>query len=54
MDMSGRMKTEVRVVTSVPVPPVCTAPVKPQRPADFVGQTNYGAAMAAYRKCLKG
>ncbi len=48
------VKADVLVAASVPVPPTCTAPVKPQRPADLVGQANYGTAMAAYRKCLKG
>lgn len=48
------VKADVLVAASVPVPPQCTAPVKPKRPADLVGQANYGTAMAAYRKCLKG
>ena len=48
------VKTAVLVAASTPVPPTCTAPVKPQRPADIVGQANYGQAMAAYRHCLKG
>lgn len=48
------VKTAVLVAASTPVPPKCTAPVKPERPADLVGQTNYGQAMAAYRHCLKG
>ncbi|BCW65764.1 multifunctional nuclease/2',3'-cyclic-nucleotide 2'-phosphodiesterase/5'-nucleotidase/3'-nucleotidase [Arthrobacter sp. NicSoilB4] len=48
------VKTSVLVAASTPVPPKCTAPVKPQRPADLVGQANYGQAMAAYRHCLKG
>jgi 5'-nucleotidase len=48
------VKAAVLVAASVPVPPKCTPPVKPPRPADVVGQVNYGTAMAAYRKCLKG
>ena len=48
------VKAVVLVAASVPVPPKCTAPVKPTRPSDIVGQVNYGTAMAAYRKCLKG
>ena len=48
------VKTAVKVAASVPVPPKCTPPVKPTRPGDLVGQVNYGTAMAAYRKCLKG
>lgn len=48
------VKADVRVAASVPVPPKCTAPVKPTRPSDIVGQVNYGTAMAAFRKCLKG
>ncbi|MDR7083740.1 5'-nucleotidase [Arthrobacter ginsengisoli] len=48
------VKTAVLVAASVPVPPTCTAPVKPERSADIVGQANYGKAMAAYRQCLKG
>ncbi|KUM37731.1 multifunctional nuclease/2',3'-cyclic-nucleotide 2'-phosphodiesterase/5'-nucleotidase/3'-nucleotidase [Arthrobacter sp. EPSL27] len=48
------VKTAVLVAASTPVPPACTAPVKPKRPADLVGQSNYGQAMAAYRHCLKG
>ncbi|SKB65295.1 5'-nucleotidase [Arthrobacter sp. 49Tsu3.1M3] len=48
------VKTAVTVAASVPVPPKCTPPVKPTRPGDVVGQVNYGTAMAAYRKCLKG
>lgn len=48
------VKTSVLVAASTPVPPTCTAPVKPQRPADIVGQANYGQAMAAYRHCIKG
>lgn len=48
------VKTAVKVAASVPVPPKCTPPVKPTRPEDLVGQVNYGTAMAAYRKCLKG
>ncbi len=48
------VKAMVLVAASVPVPPKCTPPVKPTRPADVVGQVNYGTAMAAYRKCLKG
>jgi 5'-nucleotidase len=48
------VKTAVTVAASVPVPPKCVPPVKPTRPADIVGQVNYGTAMAAYRKCLKG
>lgn len=48
------VKSEVKVAASVPVPPKCTAPVKPNRPADLVGQANYGTQMAAYRHCLKG
>ena len=47
------VKTDVKVAASVPAQPVCTAPVKPQRPGDLVGQVNYGTAMAAYRRCLK-
>ena len=47
------VKTGVLVAASVPVPPQCTAPVKP-RLADVVGQLSYGKEMAAYRKCLKG
>ena len=48
------VKASVLVAASTPVPPKCTAPVKPKRPADLVGQANYGQAMAAYRHCLKG
>lgn len=48
------VKTAVLVAASVPVPPACTAPVKPKRSADIVGQVAYGKAMAAYRHCLKG
>ncbi|MFF2030651.1 ExeM/NucH family extracellular endonuclease [Arthrobacter sp. NPDC058192] len=48
------VKAAVLVAASTPVPPKCTPPVKPHRPADVVGQANYGQAMAAYRKCLKG
>jgi 5'-nucleotidase len=48
------VKTAVLVAASTPVPPKCIPPVKPARPADVVGQVNYGTAMAAYRKCLKG
>ena len=48
------VKADVKVSASVPVPPKCTAPVKPTRSSDIVGQVNYGTAMAAYRKCLKG
>lgn len=48
------VKADVTVAASVPVPPTCTVPVKPTRPADLVGQANYGQAMAAYRHCLKG
>jgi 5'-nucleotidase len=48
------VKAAVLVAASVPVPPKCTPPVKPTRPADVVGQVNYGTAMAAYRKCLNG
>ena len=48
------VKTAVLVAASVPVPPACTAPVKPERSADIVGQAAYGKAMAAYRHCLKG
>ncbi|MDQ0754264.1 ExeM/NucH family extracellular endonuclease [Arthrobacter sp. B3I4] len=48
------IRTDVLVAASAPVPPACTPPVKPKRPADIVGQANYGTAMAAYRKCLKG
>lgn len=48
------VKAGVLVAASTPVPPKCTAPVKPKRPADLVGQANYGQAMAAYRHCLKG
>src|SRR6478735_5485266 len=48
------VKTAVTVAASVPVPPKCTPPVRPTRPGDVVGQVNYGTAMAAYRKCLKG
>ena len=48
------VKADVKVAASVPVPPKCTPPVKPTRPSDVVGQVNYGTAMAAYRKCLKG
>jgi 5'-nucleotidase len=47
------VRTDVKVAASVPAQPVCTAPVKPQRPGDLVGQVNYGQAMAAYRHCLK-
>lgn len=47
------VKTAVQVGASGPVPPVCTAPVKPERPGNIVGLENYGAAMAAYRQCLK-
>ena len=48
------VKTAVLVAASVPVPPACTAPVKPERSADIVGQAAYGKAMAEYRHCLKG
>ncbi|WP_445155319.1 ExeM/NucH family extracellular endonuclease [Arthrobacter sp. Hor0625] len=54
VESGTRVATDVTVAASVPVPPKCTAPVKPKRPADLVGQMNYGQAMAAYRKCLKG
>ncbi|WP_255770036.1 ExeM/NucH family extracellular endonuclease [Pseudarthrobacter sulfonivorans] len=47
------VRTDVTVAVTVPAQPVCTAPVKPQRPGDLVGQLNYGQAMAAYRHCLK-
>ena len=36
------VKAMVLVAASTPVPPKCTAPVKPTRPADVVGQVNYG------------
>ncbi|GAC1372077.1 MAG: hypothetical protein NVSMB43_08470 [Pseudarthrobacter sp.] len=48
------VRTDVKVAASVPAQPVCTAPVKPQRPGDLVGQLNYGQAMSAYRHCLNG
>ncbi|WP_320537491.1 ExeM/NucH family extracellular endonuclease [Pseudarthrobacter sp. IC2-21] len=48
------VRTDVKVAASVPAQPVCTAPVKPARPGDLVGQVNYGSAMAAYRHCLNG
>lgn len=48
------VRTDVKVAASVPAQPVCTAPVKPQRPRDLVGQLNYGQAMSAYRHCLNG
>lgn len=48
------VKTDVLVTASVPAPPVCVAPAKPERPGNVVGQANYGTAMAAYRKCLAG
>jgi 5'-nucleotidase len=52
---SGTVVTvDVQVASSGTVPPVCTAPVKPARPADVAGQGNYGQAMAAYRACLRG
>ncbi|KRE81557.1 ExeM/NucH family extracellular endonuclease [Arthrobacter sp. Soil763] len=54
VESGTRVATDVTVAASVPVPPKCTAPVKPKRPADLVGQVNYGLVMAAYRKCLKG
>ena len=41
------VKASVLVAASTPVPPKCTAPVKPKRPADLVGQANYGQAMAS-------
>jgi 5'-nucleotidase len=52
---SGTVVTvDVKVAATGPAKPVCTAPVKPSRPADLSGQLNYGQAMAAYRACLRG
>lgn len=47
------VKVAVQVAATTPVPPACTAPAKPSRPADVKGQTDYGQAMAAYRACLR-
>ncbi|MDR6792588.1 5'-nucleotidase [Pseudarthrobacter oxydans] len=49
-----RVTVGVKVAAADPAGPVCTAPVKPARPADLDGQLNYGQAMAAYRACLRG
>jgi 5'-nucleotidase len=49
-----RVTVGVKVAAADPAGPVCTAPVKPARPADLAGQLNYGQAMAAYRACLRG
>ena len=54
VDSGTAVTTAVVVAATVPVPPACTAPVKPKRAADIAGQAGYGAAMAAYRKCLRG
>ncbi|MFF2346614.1 ExeM/NucH family extracellular endonuclease [Pseudarthrobacter sp. NPDC058119] len=48
------VKVAVLVGADTPAQPVCLPPVKPTRPADIRGQTNYGQAMAAYRACLRG
>ena len=54
VESGTEVKVDVKVAASVPVPPKCIPPVKPTGPADVVGQVNYGTAMAAYQKCLKG
>jgi 5'-nucleotidase len=48
------VKTAVLVASSGPVPPVCTAPVRPTKWYDFAGWIKYGLAWIQYQKCLKG
>jgi 5'-nucleotidase len=48
------VKSAVRVASSGPVPPVCTAPVPPSKGCDFAGWIKYGLAWIQYQKCLKG
>ena len=48
------VKTAVLVGASVPAPPTCTAPVKPQKWYDFKGWIRYTIAWLEYQKCLRG
>lgn len=48
------IKTDVRVASGGPVPPVCTAPVPPAKWYDVGGWIRYAFALIEYRKCLKG
>lgn len=48
------VKAAVVVAASVPVPPMCTAPVPPKKWYDVFGWIKYSIAWVQYQKCLKG
>jgi 5'-nucleotidase len=48
------VKTDVNVAATVPVPPVCTAPVPPTKWYDFAGWIRYSMAWVQYQQCLRG